>query len=74
MNSKICKRCGDEFVPKSSKQLYCKKEIELICPICGDKYIGYCQAENPTTCNKPECKRQTVDNHSRRNSKYFSLC
>lgn len=74
MNSKICKRCGDEFIPKSPKQLYCKKEIELICPVCGDKYAGYCQPENPTTCDKPECKRQAASIGSKNKTKICRVC
>lgn len=58
MNMKICPICGDTFIPVASRQKYCKKPIQLTCPICGDTYTGLCQPNNPTTCSKPECKRQ----------------
>lgn len=34
-----CKFCGDEFIPNSASQQYCKKKHERICPVCGNVYI-----------------------------------
>lgn len=53
-----CKVCGDEFIPKSSRQYYCKKPIDLICSVCGKHYEGICYPYNPTTCEDPECKKK----------------
>lgn len=74
MISKICKRCGEEFIPKSSRQEYCKKEIELVCPVCGDTYIGCCQPNNPTTCSKSECKKQAAVIGAKNKTKICRVC
>ena len=58
MNARICKLCNEEFIPKSPRQMYCKRPIEKICPVCGDMFTIYCQPDNPTTCSKPECKKK----------------
>lgn len=54
---KNCKICGDLFIPRSSKQLYCKKAIVLKCSVCGSYYEGLCQPNNATTCNDTNCKK-----------------
>lgn len=52
---KKCRVCRQEFIPKSSRQLDCNKDIELICPICGKTFIGKCSKNFTTsTCSK-EC-------------------
>lgn len=74
MNSKVCPICRDAFIPKSSRQKYCKKEIELTCPICGDRYTGSCQPENPTTCTKPECKKKAAQLGAQKMVKKCRVC
>lgn len=54
---KICPICGMEFIPKSAKQKYCKREITLKCKVCGKEYIGYCQPDNKTVCDNESCKK-----------------
>ena len=73
---KICPICGETFIPKSSKQKYCKKEIKKICPICGNEYIILCQPdkENPVTCSKPECKRLAAKIGEQKKTKICRVC
>ena len=73
---KICPICGDTFIPASSKQKYCKKEIKKICPICGDEYEALCRPdkENPITCSKPECKRLAAKVGGEKKTKICRVC
>lgn len=56
---KICKYCGKEFIPNSSRQVYCKGPHYGNCPICGkqveilDLYVG------PCTCSE-ECRQEAI--------------
>lgn len=58
MNLRKCAFCGEEFIPNSSYQKYCKRPHYRLCPICGRSYV-----ENnveklkrpPTTCSM-ECR------------------
>lgn len=58
MKERTCKLCGDKFIPKYSRQLYCKKDITTVCPVCGDGYTVQCSPDQPTTCSKSECKKK----------------
>lgn len=58
MKDKICKLCGQSFTPKSSRQIYCKKEIVANCSVCGSDFITYCTPDSPKTCSNPECKKK----------------
>ena len=73
---KICPICGESFIPKSSKQKYCKKEIKKICPVCGAEYIVLCQpdTENPVTCSKVECRRFAAKVGEKRKTKICRVC
>ena len=73
---KICPICGETFIPKSSKQKYCKKEIKKICPICKDEYVILCQPdkENPVTCSKPQCKRLAAKVGEQKKTKICRVC
>lgn len=51
-SSKICKVCGEEFIPKSSRQSCCKKSIIKICPVCGKEFYTICHIDSPTVCSK----------------------
>lgn len=55
---RVCEICGEEFLPKGSKDKYCKKPIEKICPVCGDTFMSFCHKSAPTTCGKPDCKKK----------------
>lgn len=53
-----CKICGEEFLPNSCHQLYCKRLHYRICPICGRNYVETNLdkfKKPPTACSK-ECK------------------
>lgn len=52
-----CKRCGDEFVPRSSRQYLCGKPITMKCAVCGDEFETTCSTKMTYTCSKPECKK-----------------
>jgi len=51
-----CKRCGQEFKPKTAKQQYCNKKEIKICPICGVEFEVTCSAYVTETCGKNECQ------------------
>lgn len=36
--TKLCKFCGEEFVPDSNRQIYCKRPHYHNCPVCGKQY------------------------------------
>lgn len=50
-NSKICKICGENFIPKSPRQSYCGNTHIRICKICGKSFEYKCEADSdPETC------------------------
>lgn len=52
---RICKRCGKEYHPKSSRQQCCNAPIQVPCAICGKMMDQICTfADQPKTCSK-EC-------------------
>ena len=55
-----CDICGELFVPRSSRQHYCRKRIVKVCPICGDEYTTICSSDMRTTCDKKECKKHAA--------------
>ncbi len=36
---RICKFCGEPFVPNSNMQIYCKRPHYMTCPVCGKQYL-----------------------------------
>lgn len=67
--SKICPICGDNFVPKSSRQKYCNKPITRRCVICNNEYISTC-GPNPAMCCSKSCRdkyahQQSVASYSK---------
>lgn len=48
---KICKECGQEFVPDSPRQIYCKREHYRPCPICGKPVKAVYLNEAPRCCS-----------------------
>ena len=56
---KKCKRCGEIFIPTSNRQLYCNKDIEIKCPVCGKIFQAKCSHTISTTCST-ECGQKYV--------------
>ena len=63
LKKKVCKICGQEFIPSGAHQACCKRPHTRVCPICGKEYV-----ENnlgkfkypPTTCSmKCRVKKRT---------------
>lgn len=54
--SRICRVCGEEFIPRNPRQLDCNRTIIKHCSICGDAFEDICQINHKqTTCGKLEC-------------------
>lgn len=59
MKPRKCAYCGEEFIPTSSRQKWCKRDHYGPCPVCGkltkitDMYIG------PTACSE-ECRQKKI--------------
>ena len=52
--SKVCPICNTTFVPKSSRQKYCNREITRNCAICGKPFQSTCSQTYSKCCSK-EC-------------------
>lgn len=63
---RICKRCGKEYHPTSSRQMYCNQEITINCEVCGKPFTAICKSHLPRTCSA-ECNK-ILSNKSRSNS------
>lgn len=53
-----CDICGELFIPRSSRQHFCRKKVIRKCLICGDEFETNCSPDGKLVCNKPECKKQ----------------
>lgn len=57
---KICKRCGIEYHPKSSRQQCCNKPIKVPCVVCGKLMDQICTfAAQSETCSI-ECQSKLI--------------
>jgi len=57
---RICKRCGIEYHPKSSRQQCCNRPIEVPCKVCGKLMHQICTfAAQNETCSV-ECQAQLI--------------
>ena len=51
MKTRICKVCGESFIPISNNQHYCKQVHKRTCSICGKEFDYRCEADsNPNIC------------------------
>lgn len=57
---RICKICGDEYHPNSSRQMTCNKPKDHICPICGKTYQVVCKPNAGGVACSPECIEQVI--------------
>ena len=57
---RICKICGDEYHPNSSRQMTCNKPKDRICPICGKTYQIICKPKTSGVACSPECIEQVI--------------
>ena len=61
---RVCKRCGEEYHPKSTRQQCCNKPIKVPCVVCGRLMDQICTfSRQNTTCSK-ECST-TLANQNR---------
>lgn len=73
-----CASCGEIFVPKTHRQIYCKKPIERTCEVCGNTYTAYCGDAERRTCNKKTCvsklKHQMMESYYTKTERICKLC
>ena len=48
---RICRHCGDKFIPKHFNQRNCKKIIKKICPTCGREFSYLCGDHESNYCS-----------------------
>jgi len=49
---RVCKRCGAQFHPTSSRQMFCNQELDCVCAVCGEHFITVCgPGELKRTCS-----------------------
>lgn len=57
---KICKKCGDSYIPNSSRQKCCNKPITIPCVICGKPVSNICSfTKQKETCSI-ECQTALI--------------
>lgn len=52
-----CDICGELFLPRSSKQHYCRKQVKRKCLICGNEFETNCSPDGKLVCSNPDCKK-----------------
>ena len=67
-NYKICERCGEKFIPSSGRQKYCNRELDKVCPVCGNPYTVLCSSSVSNTCSFA-CSQKFVAIQRRNNAK-----
>lgn len=60
---KICKRCGDLFKPKSSRQVCCNKPIEVACIVCGKPMQQICSLRYQKETCSSKCSAMLIKQH-----------
>lgn len=55
--TKICRVCGESFIPISGRQSDCNRDVERQCVICGKKFLAKCSIyDKRSTCSE-ECTK-----------------
>ena len=70
MKLKKCRICGQEFMPRSCRQVDCNRDVEKTCIICGNSFIGKCSKNDSNLTCSAECKNKYASNQ--RKSSYAS--
>lgn len=60
---RICRLCGEEFLPNSGVQIICSKDHMFPCEICGKEFVRN-DLNAPTTCS-PQCSAELTRRHNR---------
>lgn len=75
---KICRVCGQEFIPSSPRQADCNKSITKICKCCGKEYTGRCSMNDISVTCSEECKNKYASlqrqESYKKNEKICELC
>lgn len=59
METKICEKCGQSFVPRRRDQRCCNRLMTAHCAVCGKEIQIKCNFNNPAqTCGDPDCIKQ----------------
>lgn len=61
MKTRICKLCGSEFIPSSSRQIYCNREVVKICKSCGREFKTICNPSSADYCSRACAGRSAND-------------
>lgn len=60
MKPRKCAYCGEEFVPSSSRQKYCKRDHYGPCPVCGKPTKILDMQAGPKACSE-ECRQKEIE-------------
>lgn len=60
LKPKICKCCGQEFVPNSSRQQNCDRPIHAVCKICGNEFTKRCSILDTTETCGVSCMAELI--------------
>ena len=69
---RICRSCGDEFIPTAPNQWYCKKSVTDTCINCGKPFMHVC-GDGKTTCSE-ECKLYYAFNKTKKFKMVCKTC
>jgi len=47
-----CPICKTKFQPKSSRSVYCNRNIEQVCKVCGKTFVTKCNPSSPGVCSR----------------------
>ena len=72
---RICKVCGREYHPASSRQRCCNLPIDRTCPICGKTFQVLCKPVNRNkTCSKACADELIIRNRTSSAAKLIKIC
>lgn len=72
---RVCKVCGREYHPASSRQQCCNLPIDRTCPICGKTFQVLCKpVKGNKTCSKACADKLIVRNRTSSAAKLIKIC